>query len=96
MSDRLEYVLVSVKELQQMAEDIRYLKKAINRILEDKDDTWSTEDVMEFLNCSARTVFNYRERGELKYYKRGRKIWFKKEEVIDFMNRYNIQVKENY
>jgi hypothetical protein len=46
------------------------------------------------LPMAANTVLNYREQGEPKYYKRDCKIWFKKEEVIDFVNRYKIQVKE--
>lgn len=94
MSGKMEYVLVSVTELQQMAEDIRYLKNAISKILDDHDEWLTTEDVMNFLNCSEKTVYNYRRKGELEYRQRGRKIWYKKADVLEFLDKHHIKVKD--
>jgi hypothetical protein len=44
----------------------------------------SIESLMNFLGCNKASVHNYKKRG-LPFYRVGRKVLFKKEEVLVFM-----------
>jgi hypothetical protein len=53
---------------------------------EDKEEHFSINQLMEFLDCTKTTIHNYKNRG-LPYYRIGRKLIFKKSEVLDFMRK---------
>ena len=48
------------------------------------DQELSIEGLMAFLGCSKASVHNYKKRG-MPFYRVGRKVLFKKEEVLAFM-----------
>jgi excisionase family DNA binding protein len=48
------------------------------------DQEFSIEGLMNFLGCSKASVHNYKKRG-LPFYRVGRKVLFRKEEVLTFM-----------
>lgn len=45
----------------------------------------STEEVMEMMNVSRRTVQNYRDEGKIPYTQDGRKILYPRDGVEDFL-----------
>jgi len=47
----------------------------------------SLEEVAHFLGVSERTVHNYKDKRNLKYYKAGSKILFRMEEVLAWLGR---------
>ena len=49
-----------------------------------EDVTFNIGELAEFLKCSKVTVHKYKKRG-MPFYRVGRKILFKKNEVLDFM-----------
>lgn len=53
---------------------------------EEKEEHFTIDQLSMFLNCTKMTVHNYKKRG-LPYYRIGRKILFKKSEVLEFMRK---------
>jgi hypothetical protein len=49
-----------------------------------KDEVFSIPELMGFLRCSKPSVHNYKKLG-MPFYRIGRKILFKKQEVLTFM-----------
>jgi len=49
-----------------------------------QEEHFTIEQLRKFLNCSKVTLHNYKKRG-LPYYRIGRKVLFKKSEVLEFM-----------
>jgi excisionase family DNA binding protein len=54
-------------------------------IRENNDDWLIYEDAAKFLGVSKRTMFRYRNNGELACAKNGRKIYFKKSDLVAFI-----------
>ncbi len=52
----------------------------------DQEEHFTIEQLRKFLNCSKVTLHNYKKKG-MPYYRIGRKLLFKKSEVLDFMRR---------
>jgi excisionase family DNA binding protein len=50
----------------------------------DEDQTFNIAELAGFLKCSKVTVHKYKKRG-MPFYRVGRKILFRKNEVLDFM-----------
>lgn len=48
------------------------------------DDTLDISGLAKFLNCSKVSIHAYKKKG-LPFYRIGRKVLFKKQEVLDFM-----------
>ena len=73
------------------AKDIKELKKAIENINKenaDLQDEWlSTDEAAEFLKVNKKTLQRYRNAGKLAFSKDGRKIRYKKSDIIKYLNR---------
>ncbi|MDR8389502.1 helix-turn-helix domain-containing protein [Aliifodinibius sp. S!AR15-10] len=52
-----------------------------------KKDWLSTEEVMEMLKVSRRTVQNYRDEGKISYFQQGRKILYPREGIEEFLRK---------
>ena len=52
--------------------------------LKGKDEHFSIKELAAFLHCSKVSIHNYKKMG-LPFYRIGRKILFKKDEVLSFM-----------
>jgi len=52
----------------------------------DQEEHFTIEQLKQFLNCSKVTLHNYKKKG-LPYYRIGRKLLFKKTEVLEFMRK---------
>ncbi len=60
------------------------LQGAITDKDKNKDEVFSIPELMGFLRCSKPSVHNYKKLG-MPFYRIGRKILFKKQEVLTFM-----------
>jgi excisionase family DNA binding protein len=69
------------------------VRKAVNEALKDvaidepveKSDTDTLLDIKqacEYLDCSKTTLYNYRRSGNLPYMQRGKKIFFRKSDLL--------------
>ena len=52
----------------------------------DQEEHFTIEQLKNFLNCSKVTLHNYKKRG-MPYFRIGRKLLFKKSEVLAFMRK---------
>jgi hypothetical protein len=59
-------------------------KEADTRESEEKADTFNILELAKFLRCSKVSIHNYKKLG-MPFYRIGRKILFKKNEVLNFM-----------
>jgi excisionase family DNA binding protein len=69
-------IVLSVLEEQKSESEPRALK--------DKEETFNIPQLAEFLRCSLVSIHNYKKAG-LPFYRIGRKVLFKKDEVMAFM-----------
>lgn len=53
---------------------------------EEKNEHFTIQELTKFLRCSRMSIYNYKKLG-LPFYRLGRKILFKKNEVMEFMHR---------
>lgn len=68
------------------------IKEAVKEELPKYQDSFqkdwlSTEEVMEMLHVSRRTVQNYRDEGKISYSQHGRKILYPREGVEEFLRK---------
>ena len=45
----------------------------------------TTKEVAEYLRVSAVTIWHWKKQGRISYHKIGRRVYFKKEEIINMM-----------
>lgn len=80
------------------SKDIKELKKELQNIRNDNaeiNDVWlNTEETAKFLNVSTKTLKRYRDKGKLAYSKDGRKIRYKKSDLIKYLNKYYFSANE--
>lgn len=71
------------------AKDINDLKKEIKEIqktnMELQDEWLSTEETIKFLKVSKKTLLRYRKTGKIPYSKDGRKVRYKKSDLIKYL-----------
>jgi len=66
------------------------IKEAVKEELPNHRDSFrkdwlSTEEVMEMLNVSRRTIQSYRDEGKIPYFQSGRKILYPREGIEDYL-----------
>ena len=54
---------------------------------QEKEETLNISQCASFLKCTKMSIHNYKKKG-LPFYKMGRTILFKKNEVLDFMKKF--------
>jgi excisionase family DNA binding protein len=67
------------------------VKEAVKEEMPKMRDTFqkdwlNTDEVMEMLSCSRRTVQNYRDEGKIPYTQEGRKILYPREGIEQFLS----------
>ena len=72
----LNLITVAVKEA---------VKEQLPAFADVKKDWLSTEEVMEMMNVSRRTVQNYRDEGKIPYTREGRKILYPRKGIEEFL-----------
>ncbi|SMO72334.1 helix-turn-helix domain-containing protein [Solitalea koreensis] len=62
---------------------------------EETKDFLTRKQAAEFLNCSMTSLYNYQKAGVISYYQVGRKILFRKSQLLDSMEVQNLKQKKN-
>ena len=79
--------------------DIKELKKAIESLSKENaelQEEWlSTDEAADFLGVNKKSLERYRNAGKLAYSKDGRKIRYKKSDIIKYLNRNYFSVDDN-
>jgi len=83
---------LSISEFKLMAKDLinevlalkEQEKKQIGNDSSDKEEHFDIKGLAQFLKCSKVSIHKYKKKG-LPFYRIGRKILFKKTEVLTFM-----------
>ena len=73
------------------AKDIKELKNAlkdINKQNAELQEEWlNSKETAKFLNVGKRTLQRYRDTGKIAFSKDGRKIRFKKSDIVKYLNK---------
>ncbi|MDR8394451.1 helix-turn-helix domain-containing protein [Aliifodinibius sp. S!AR15-10] len=76
-NDLLDHLAKAVKEA---------VKEEVPKMKDSFQKEWlTTEEVMEMLSCSRRTVQNYRDEGKIPYTQEGRKILYPRSGIEQFL-----------
>lgn len=79
-----EFVVLTKELINQAIKEKQEEQNLLTENLKGKEDHFSIKELANFLHCSKVSVHNYKKMG-LPFYRIGRKILFKKEEVLNFM-----------
>lgn len=60
-------------------------------IIPEQEEHFTIRQCAEFLHCSVVSIHNYKKQG-MPYYRIGRKVLFKKSEVLEFMNSSRLRI----
>ncbi|MDR6805547.1 excisionase family DNA binding protein [Dyadobacter sp. BE34] len=94
MSNILDEILLrleSVEEKLVKAIDIRY-----NEVGLDKFQFVSTQEAASILSVSVQTLYKYATTKRIRHYKSGNRLYFKIEDLNNFIERQRIDVKPRY
>lgn len=69
---------------QQVERGLQETQNKNPKLESEKDEHFNIKQLAEFLKCSKVSVHNYKHKG-MPFYRIGRKILFKKSEVLNFM-----------
>jgi hypothetical protein len=64
------------KKIDNILDYLTYLKKSDERLI-------TTEELLQYVPVSRRTLQHYRDRGLIRFTKRGRKVLYSRNEVIE-------------
>lgn len=87
----MELKLVKTKDINDLKKEIR----EISRTNEELNDIWlSTKETAEFLKVSKKTLKRYRDIGKLPYSKDGRKVRYRKTDIIKYLKNHYFSLEE--
>ena len=79
-----EFTELTKQLVEETLKENEQKKQADKEVEEDKTDTFNILELAKFLRCSKVSIHNYKKLG-MPFYRIGRKILFKKNEVLNFM-----------
>lgn len=78
-----EKLIGLIKYIISESKDEEVIRKLIAEHIENKNDEFiNIDEACKMIGCSKTTLYHYRKKGLLKYHQIGRKILFKKSEII--------------
>jgi SPX domain protein involved in polyphosphate accumulation len=82
-----DYIIVDKNKLDELIQRVRVLEKKIDNL---DASSWqkllyTNDELQELLDVTARTLQSYRNKGEIGFIKKGRKIYYRKEHVQEFL-----------
>ena len=91
----METKLITAEDYKALQCTLTRLESKLDKITPDQLDTvtYSIEEVCRMLNCSAKTLQNYRDRLLIDFSQVGPKIWFTAQDVQTFLTRNRVQAK---
>jgi len=60
--------------------------KTEGQVPQEHEEFVTTKEACMILKVSARWLYELRNKGHIRYYQRKRKIWFKKSDLIEFID----------
>ena len=89
----MEQILITVYQKEDLknliAESLQQVlkEKSIEdkKRLEEKEEILVTEDIQRILKVSRVTIYNWKKKGILPYYRMGNRVYFKKSEVFGLL-----------
>ena len=79
--------LVVERRFFEMCSNIANEIKTKSSFSDDPDKPMSVEEASEFLNLAAQTIYGYTSRNEIPHTKRGKKLYFYKKELTDWLKK---------
>ncbi|PLX00995.1 MAG: DNA-binding protein [Marinilabiliales bacterium] len=78
----MDLKLVKTKDINELKRELKDIRK---ENLELQDEWLSTAEAAKFLKVSKKTLLRYRNMGKLPYSKDGRKVRYKKSDIIKYL-----------
>ncbi|MGM0587104.1 MAG: helix-turn-helix domain-containing protein [Bacteroidota bacterium] len=79
------------KAHELLASDIRIILLEMMQMVQEKSvKIYSVKEFEELTGYHPNTQRELRDNGEISYIKRNRKIWYKPEHILDFLNHYEV------
>lgn len=79
-----EFVALTKELIDKAIKEKKDEQTLLEQNLKGKEEHFSIKELADFLHCSKVSIHNYKKLG-LPFYRIGRKILFKKQEVLNFM-----------
>ena len=80
----MDLKLIKTKDIKELKEQLKNIDRKNTELL---DEWLSTAQATEFLKVGKKTLKRYRDAGKLAYSKDGRKIRYKKSDLINYLNK---------
>ena len=78
-------IALDQEEIKKIIDKLDLICRRLDNIRKPEGKEWLTEEVCEMLGVGTKTMRGYRNKGELGFAKRGRKIYYKTDEVNKFI-----------
>jgi hypothetical protein len=85
----MEVTLISSEDLKKIQSDIAALRENSDEWIEDKV-------AVKLLGIHTKTLYRYRRMGLLPYSKAGRKVYYRKRDIANYLARFYNDLIENY
>ena len=88
--DRFIMMSLNYEELKELIVDaVKHAHQEINNgvVKEDPDDYMSQREAAKFLRISLPTIINWKRTNKIPYYQEGRKVLFKKSELLKVLHK---------
>jgi len=79
-----EFITLTKTLINEAINEKELAEKQMTESVKGKEEHYSIKELATFLHCSKVSIHNYKKIG-LPFYRIGRKILFKKQEVLNFM-----------
>ncbi|HWY11699.1 MAG TPA: helix-turn-helix domain-containing protein [Bacteroidia bacterium] len=79
-----EFIALAKELINETINEKELEKKLLGETADKKDEHFNIKELADFLKCSKVTIHKYKKNG-LPFYRTGRKVLFKKTEVLNFM-----------
>jgi excisionase family DNA binding protein len=80
-----EFKVLTKELIEKTLQDQQKKKEQTDQNSKVVGEHFSIKELASFLNCSKVSIHNYKKRG-LPFYRMGRTVLFRKQEVFEFMN----------
>lgn len=89
-----EFMALTKRLVEEVINEKAISKDQINPEAKKDEDVFSIRELMGFLRCSKASIHNYKKLG-MPFYKIGRKLLFRKNEVLNFMKTLKDRIRKH-
>lgn len=80
----MNLIALSEEHFAELKEQLAEIRSKLEKI-NPSDSYWDNSDVIQKLKVSERTLATWREKGMIRYSKVGAKIYYREEDIIQFL-----------